>query len=96
MQTGVATVWQHNQRLMAEIVERLPQDRCVLASPAEPAARGPYLCIAARSAEKTSALYERLRETKVFVSLREGALRISPHLYNSSRDLDRLLAVLAV
>jgi len=96
MQTGVETVWQHNQRLMAEIVERLPRDRCVLASPAEPAARGPYLCIAARSAEKTSALYERLRETKVFVSLREGALRIAPHLYNSSRDLDRLLAVLAV
>ena len=96
VQTGVETVWQHNQRVMAELVERLPRDRCVLASPAEPAERGPYLCIAARTAEKTSALYGRLRQAKVFVSLREGALRIAPHLYNSSRDLDRLLDVLSV
>lgn len=96
VQTGVETVWNHNQRLMAELVERLPRDRCVLASPADPAQRGPFLCVAARTVEKTSALYERLREANVFVSLREGALRIAPHLFNSSRDLDRLLSVLAV
>lgn len=95
-ETGVETVWQHNQRLMAELVERLPRDRCVLASPADPVDRGPYICISARTVEKTSALYDRLRAERVFVSLREGALRIAPHLYNSSRDLDRLLAILAV
>ena len=95
LQTGVETVWQHNQRLMTELVERLPRDRCVLASPADPAQRGPYVCVAARTVEQTTALYERLREANVFVSLREGALRIAPHLYNSSRDLDRLISILA-
>jgi len=40
-------------------------------------------------------VFERLRAAQVFVSLREGALRISPHLYNSERDIDRLLTVLA-
>jgi cysteine desulfurase / selenocysteine lyase len=93
---GVATVWQHIQRLIAEIVARMPLDRCVLASPAHAESRGPYVCIAARKQENTPMLYDRLRDAGVFVSLREGALRIAPHLYNSERDVDRLLSVLAV
>ena len=96
LRAGVENIWQHNRRLMAEMAERLPLDRCVLASPADPDARGPYACVAARSPEKTAALYEKLREAKVIVSLREGALRVSPHLFNTERDIDRLLAVLAV
>ncbi len=96
LRAGVENIWQHNRRLMAEMAERLPLDRCVLASPADPDARGPYACVAARSPEKTAALYEKLREAKVIVSLREGALRVSPHLFNTERDIDRLLAVLVV
>ncbi|MFY9583506.1 MAG: aminotransferase class V-fold PLP-dependent enzyme [Candidatus Acidiferrales bacterium] len=96
LRVGVETVWEHNRWLAAEMIERLPLDRCVLASPGDPEARGPYACIAARSPEKTAALYQKLREAQVIVSLREGALRVAPHLYNTARDIDRLLAVLAV
>ncbi|MCL6480718.1 MAG: aminotransferase class V-fold PLP-dependent enzyme [Firmicutes bacterium] len=93
---GVATIWEHNQRLLSLLVERLPRDRCVLASPADPAARGPFLCIAGRSPSSTAVLHQKLRENKVVVSLRQGALRIAPHLYNTERDIDRLLTLLAV
>jgi selenocysteine lyase/cysteine desulfurase len=93
---GIETVWEHNKGLINLLIERLPRDRCRLASPAEWEARGPFVCVAARSPEKTAALYERLREGKVMVSLREGALRIAPHLYNTERDIERLLALLAV
>ncbi len=96
LRAGVEAVWEHNRRLLGEMIERLPLDRCVLASPCEPDGRGPFACLAARSAEKTVALYERLRAAKVMVSLREGSLRVAPHLYNTERDIDRLLAVLAV
>ena len=96
LRAGVETIWEHNRRLIGEMIERLPHDRCVLASPREEAARGPYACVAARSSEKTAALYERLRAANVIVSLREGALRVAPHLYNTERDIDRLLSVLAV
>ena len=95
MRVGVETVWQHCHQLIAGMIERLPLDRCVLASPADPAERGPYACVAARKREATPELYERLRQDGIIVSLREGALRISPHLYNSERDIDRLLTVLA-
>jgi selenocysteine lyase/cysteine desulfurase len=96
LRVGVETIWEHNTGLIEEMLRRLPLDRCVLASPPEAAARGPFACIAARSAEKTAMLYEKLRAANVIVSLREGALRVAPHLYNTERDIDRLLAVLAV
>jgi cysteine desulfurase / selenocysteine lyase len=96
LRAGVETVWNHVQRLIAEIVARLPLDRCVLASPAEASARGPYICVAPRKAEKAPQLFEQLRQAGVFVSLREGALRVAPHLYNSERDIDRLLSILSV
>jgi selenocysteine lyase/cysteine desulfurase len=65
----------------------------VLASPLEARRRGPYGCFAARSREKTAELYQRLRKENVVVSLREGNIRVSPHLYNTERDIDRLVAV---
>jgi selenocysteine lyase/cysteine desulfurase len=34
-----------------------------------------------------------LRDAGVFVSLRENALRVSPHLYNSSDDVSRLIKI---
>jgi cysteine desulfurase/selenocysteine lyase len=96
LRVGVHTVWEHNRALLAEMIRRLPSDRCVLATPADPDARGPYACIASRRPEGTAALFEKLQKAGVSVALREGALRVSPHLYNSERDIDRLLTVLAV
>jgi len=37
----------------------------------------------------------RLAEQKVYVSVRGDSLRVSPHLYNTAADVDRLLEVLA-
>jgi cysteine desulfurase / selenocysteine lyase len=87
------TVLAHNRALMELMFERLPKDRCVPASPLDPERRGPYACFAARTPEKTAALYEKLQAENVFVSLREGNLRVSPHLFNTERDIDRLIAV---
>jgi selenocysteine lyase/cysteine desulfurase len=91
---GAETVAAHNQKLIGLLFERLPKDRCVPASPLDPARRGPYGCFAARSVEKTRELYEKLRKENVIVSLREGNIRVSPHLYNTERDIDRLIAVI--
>jgi len=96
LRAGVETIWQHNTRLIAQLLERLPRDRCTLASPADASARGPYACVAARSPEKTRALYEKLRAANIIVSLRQNALRIAPRLYNSARDIDRLMMLLGV
>jgi selenocysteine lyase/cysteine desulfurase len=87
------TVAEHNRGLIELMYERLPKDRCVPASPLDASKRGPYGCFTARTPEKTAALYEKLRAENVIVSLREGNIRVSPHLYNTERDIDRLIAV---
>jgi cysteine desulfurase/selenocysteine lyase len=90
---GPELVAQHNRKLIELMFERLPKDRFVLASPRDAARRGTYGCFAARSPEKTAEHYQRLRRENVVVSLREGNIRVSPHLYNTERDIDRLISV---
>jgi cysteine desulfurase/selenocysteine lyase len=87
------TVERHNRELIELMYARLPKDRCVSASPMDAAKRGPYGCFAARTPEKTAELYHKLRAENVIVSLREGNIRVSPHLYNTERDIDRLVSV---
>ncbi|MGC2804347.1 MAG: aminotransferase class V-fold PLP-dependent enzyme, partial [Candidatus Acidiferrum sp.] len=94
VRVGAETVAEHNRTLIEFMYERLPKDRCVPASPLDSAHRGAYGCFAARSPEKTAELYQKLRKENVIVSLREGNIRVSPHLYNTERDIDRLISVI--
>jgi len=91
---GPQTVADHNRKLIDFLFERLPKDRCVPASPLDSKLRGPYGCFSARTAEKTMELYEKLRKENIIVSLRQGNIRVSPHLFNTERDIDRLIAVI--
>ncbi|HEY2460027.1 MAG TPA: aminotransferase class V-fold PLP-dependent enzyme [Candidatus Acidoferrum sp.] len=96
LRLGPENVLAHTRRLTDLMFDRLPKDRCVPASPLDPAQRGNYGCFVARNREKTAALYEHLQKENVIVSLREGNIRVSPHMYNTERDIDRLVAVITV
>lgn len=95
LRAGVETVWNHNAALIQQLFSRLPLDRCIISSPAEQSLRGPYGCFAGRSPEKTQELYNRLRQGKVFTSLRGNAIRVAPYLYNTERDIDRLIEIIS-
>ena len=90
---GPATVKVHNDQLIDRMFAGLRADGVQPASPLDPAARGPYGCIRASSPDQTRALFEALKGARVIVSLRQGNIRVSPHLYNTEDDIDRLLAV---
>lgn len=94
LRLGSDAIVRHTAALVGEIVRRLPES-FVLASPPEPERRGPYICIAARSAEETAAACEKLRAARIHVSLRENAIRISPYLYNTLDDISHLIEVLS-
>ncbi len=96
LQLGPETVEGHNRKLIDFLFERLPKDRCVPTSPLDSAHRGPYGCFAARSPEKTAELYQKLVKEKVITSLREGNIRVSPHVYNTERDIDRLISAITL
>jgi selenocysteine lyase/cysteine desulfurase len=89
----VDAIARHNDLLVKEMIDRLPRETYVLASPAESERRGPYVCFAGRSPGETAKLFGKLRDAGVIVSLRENALRVSPYLYNSSDDISRLIKI---
>ena len=89
-----AAVLAHNRELIASLFSNLPAG-FVPASPLDPAHRGPFGCFVADTAERTAALHEKLLGENVFVSLRDGRIRVSPHLFNSGHDIERLLEVVS-
>jgi selenocysteine lyase/cysteine desulfurase len=90
LRIGPELVLEHTRRLIDYLFERLPED-CVPASPRDAAQRGPYGCFTARNQQETVELYQKLRDRHVVVSMREGKIRVSPHLFNAQRDIDRLI-----
>jgi len=94
LRVGVAEIERHARGLSQQIVDRLPRDRCVLRSPAEPARRGTYVVVAARTPQKTAELWQTLRQQNIFVSLRQDALRIAPNIFNRDWEIEKLLEVL--
>jgi selenocysteine lyase/cysteine desulfurase len=95
LRIGVAAVERHNDALVAEIIDGLPRTTCTLASPAERQRRGPFVCVSADDPKQTRALYEKLLAAQVFVSLRENALRVSPHVYNTPDEIARFMKILS-
>jgi selenocysteine lyase/cysteine desulfurase len=94
LQVGAPNALDHTHKLIDQLFESLPKDRCIPASPLDREHRGPYACFTARTPDKTVALYEKLRKENIIVSLREGNIRVSPYLFNTERDIDRLISVI--
>ena len=59
-------------------------------SPAEPRRAPHYLCLR-RKGPIPKELTEMLASEKVFVSMRGSSIRVTPHLYNTDSDCDRLI-----
>jgi selenocysteine lyase/cysteine desulfurase len=94
LEASPALIRDHNQALIDYFFERLPEGYR-LASPRQGSQRGVFGCIEAGSRGVTESLYQRLRDERFVVALREGKIRVAPHLLNSTQDIDRLLVVMA-
>ncbi|BDG03496.1 aminotransferase class V-fold PLP-dependent enzyme [Anaeromyxobacter oryzae] len=88
-----AAVSAHARALGDRLLARLPAG-WEAASPLEPGARSHILCVRAATPALTAAAHDALREAKVATALRGDRIRVSPHLYSSAEDVDRLVAAL--
>ena len=78
--------------LTADLVDRVRARGYTVEAPDY---RGAHLFgLRAPAGTDIAAMGERLRQRKVFVSLRGSALRVAPHVYNDARDIDALLDAL--
>jgi selenocysteine lyase/cysteine desulfurase len=89
-----ALVAAHARELCDRVAAGLPPG-CSVASPADPAQRSHILCLRAASAAATAEAFRRLEAARVTVALRGDRIRVSPHLYSTDGDVERLLAALA-
>jgi cysteine desulfurase / selenocysteine lyase len=80
----------HARELLDRLVAGLPSGFRTV-SDLTPGRRSNLLSIAAPTPEATRAAFDRLLEAHIRPSLREGAIRFSPHVYNTVADVDRVL-----
>ena len=91
-QLGLGNVYAHVESLATLVVDWAREHRIPLVTPAEPSRRGGVICVRPANAEKVSA---RLKEKGVVHSYREGAIRLSPHLYNTRDEVAAALRIIA-
>ena len=90
---GPATVRDHVAALLSQLTETLPEGYRVM-SDTTPQHRSNIFCIRGRDERHTKKVFGELQAARVYTSLRDGNLRISPHLHNTPNDIERLLEVL--
>jgi cysteine desulfurase/selenocysteine lyase len=94
LRLGSAAIERHDQRLVQRLIDGLPEGWTLL-SPAERPGRSTLVFLGGGSPGRTARGSRHLQQTGVDVAERAGAIRVSPHLYNTDEDIDRVLRALA-
>jgi selenocysteine lyase/cysteine desulfurase len=90
---GVARVWDRVRGLLDELVERVRAKGYTVASSLAPDERSGIVALG-HPAHDPDELVARLKAAGIVAIHRGAWLRLSPHFYNNSADLDRLCEVL--
>ena len=91
-ETGVPAIEAHIRRLVERLLTGLGELGATVATPRDPARRGPLVCIRATD---VNGLVAALAGERIVASSREDKLRVALHLYNVEEDVDRLLEALS-
>ncbi len=91
---GIERVYAHTRFLIDRLVDGLPAGFRAESSLVE-AHRSSIFRLVGDDPERTHAAYQRCLEARVSVSMRESGLRVSPGVWNSADDIDRLLEQLS-
>ena len=93
LDAGINRIVEHTRRLHRAVIEAVTASGGRVTSPQ--GARGSaILCV--QPAGDVVAAFARLQSGGVHCSLREGAIRLSPHLFNNEAEMGRVAALLAV
>ena len=91
---GIERIEAYDQDLVSRTIEGLDRERYEILSPDSGPARSTLVFMTHRDSARNQDFHRLLAEEGIDVSLREGNLRISPHLYDTSEEIDALLDVL--
>jgi cysteine desulfurase/selenocysteine lyase len=90
-QIGIENIEKHNLGLLDSLISYLKDSPYQIESSLEPKHRSSILSFSGKNIRK---LYEKLIKNKIMVSFREGSIRVSPHFYNTKREMERFIRML--
>ncbi len=88
---GIERIERHVTALLDTMLSRVQSAGIPVITPAERARRAGILTV---RPDNAAAVSERLARAGIVCSLREGAIRLSPHLYSTADDISRTIDVL--
>jgi selenocysteine lyase/cysteine desulfurase len=92
---GTAAIERHNAELVSTLIGALDHSRYELLSPQGGPLRSTIVVIRSRNANLPADQLEReLAQAGIYAATRNGALRLSPHFYNSGSQMERTATVL--
>lgn len=93
LEVGIDRVWRAIRSLNDHLVSALGSAGHRVGSPLDEVGRSGSVLFRPRTGDPV-ALAARLAAERIVVSCRRGQIRVSPHFYNTTDDIDRLLAAL--
>ncbi len=92
--TGLDKIETHLNDLSGELCDRLGRKNYEIVSSRRPGESSAIVCIRHRGGESCNAVAEKLLAENIVVSPRNDVLRIAPHFFNDSSDIETLIAAL--
>ncbi|MFN2570481.1 MAG: aminotransferase class V-fold PLP-dependent enzyme [Gemmatimonadales bacterium] len=91
LEIGVRDVAEVTRAVQQPVVKWAHENGVRITSPVENGHRSAILCVAPA---KPVEAYHSLKRARVVCSLREGAIRLSPHCYNTMEEMEKVIEVL--
>jgi cysteine desulfurase / selenocysteine lyase len=91
LETGLARIEAHVSALVEEMIARLRDAGAAVVTPSDGPWRAGIVTVRVKNPQRAS---EQLARSGIVCALREGAIRLSPHLYSTREDIGRAMDVL--
>jgi cysteine desulfurase / selenocysteine lyase len=94
LKLGVDNIFKHILGLLNLFVSELDKSKYTVESDLNPENRSNILIFTCKDKSKNEYIQKHLEEKNNFIALREGFLRVSPHLFNNKEDIKSLVSEL--
>lgn len=92
---GIDRIAGHGQRLMNRLIDSVESSPFNVLTPLDTSRRANILVLSHPIDEVVDSTFDRLKQRNIHAAVREGNIRICPHLYNTTAEIDSVIEVLA-
>jgi cysteine desulfurase / selenocysteine lyase len=94
MELGIENIYEHIIGIQDRLIEKLDKTKYRIESDLNPEHRSNILIFSYMDQSMNKKIQKTLEDKKIYIALREGYLRISPHIYNNFDDAETLAEAL--